>query len=477
MGGESSMSTVESGLEVPTGSENELLRIRGAQLCLIDGEESVIIQSGDFAFHVIKQTESPLAATVGLVGDFQWPVGKDSPALKVGNKKYAFALPGLVYGLVLPANTPVEAVQSLEGLLQQYSTFEQYPEISDGAENNEQGWLVQARQEVAEYWTSVAPQVEKISTQMARRMPTAGSSSPPCSDMECVAPSPPVQKTSKALGDLSPRMMKRIQQARRMSAVAKLLSKTLLRGAINANRHVAGGGRGDSTLSPPFLNSNSQERFMGLAFANVDAFAKVVEAVETAGRSLLEVASSVGSEFQQQSKSMDHSDQQPKSLNQNYNYNNNNNNDSSDCFWTLNKSGLRLLLRATAASAVIHVARGIGASSFSSSQSSPQSGLSQQGSIPSPLDEQKEKCSVYDHKRLHTTQFIPTPNSDAIGHSNESVCSASGSARPPASTRPHRSNSPFQQYSRPMDQAASTLSPFHFALGIDKQSSRQHQNM
>ncbi len=113
------------------GSETELVRIRGAQLCLIDGEESVLMQKGDFCLRLLKQEHSPLAAIVAAVGEVQWPVGKDAPVLKVWNRRYTFALPGLVYGLIFPAETtPLEVLQQLEAVMDRYCTFEVHREIA-----------------------------------------------------------------------------------------------------------------------------------------------------------------------------------------------------------------------------------------------------------------------------------------------------------------------------------------------------------
>eukprot|EP01018_Ginkgo_biloba_P008902 Gb_15332 [translate_table: standard] len=432
MGGESSSSTVESRLDVVSGSENELLRIRGAHLCLLDWKESVIIQSGDFAFHISKQIKSPFAAVVALVGDLHWPVGKDSPTLNVAANKYTFALPGLVYGLVLPCNAPVEAVQSLEGLLHQYSTFEQHPEVSAGINDSQ----------ALSYWTAVAPE----QTGSTSGKITVGSHS-----------------------DVSPRMMNRIQQARRMSAVAKLLCKTLVRGAINAKTHVVPRGLAEPTICAPHLAKGIRPGNKIMAIARVDAFAKVVEAVETAGRSLLAIMStSIGSEFEEETKQDIHVK--------------GNEGVTGETTWTLNKAGLRLLLQATAASAVIHVTcRGIGESP--SYTSSPHSVLSYQASASDPnnsplqhrlytdssnsmpalttdhgaqpyTDKNIEHrfASYGDVKNIYgtdiTSQFIPPTPISLL--QTDSVCC--GSTRPSilfTAPRPHGPSSPFQQYSRP----------------------------
>jgi hypothetical protein len=109
----------------PMGSEVELVkRVSGAQLFLVDVEESVLMQCGEFSLRLLKQTHSPLAAVLASVGEVQWPVGKDAPILKVWNRRYTFALPGLVYGLSFPDSTPPAVLQQLESVMDQYCTFE-----------------------------------------------------------------------------------------------------------------------------------------------------------------------------------------------------------------------------------------------------------------------------------------------------------------------------------------------------------------
>lgn len=113
------------------GIQTEMIRIPGAQLCLIDGEESVHMQSGDFALSLLKQTHSPLAVVVANVGEVQWPVGKDAPVLKVWTRRYTFALPGLVYGLILPDTTSNIVLQQLENILARYCAFQIHHEIAN----------------------------------------------------------------------------------------------------------------------------------------------------------------------------------------------------------------------------------------------------------------------------------------------------------------------------------------------------------
>lgn len=126
MGGERGIATFSDAAAAADamGSQVELVRIRGTDLFLIDGEESVLMQSGDLVLVLQKQQRTPLAACVAMVGEVEWPVGKDAPVLRLADGRYSFALPGFAYGMVLPEGVPPELVRHLEQLLRVYATFE-----------------------------------------------------------------------------------------------------------------------------------------------------------------------------------------------------------------------------------------------------------------------------------------------------------------------------------------------------------------
>lgn len=351
MGGESSSSS--SSLRwSPVEDETDLFRSQGAKLFLIDGEESVLLQMGDFALFLVKHARSPLAAVVAMVNDVQWPVGKDSPVIRVGDRSFTYALPGLMYGLVLAEHTDAADVQKLEVLLREYATFEVHSDVTTAAIRSSglEGGRHEETEErkAAEYWTRVAEEVESKSTRMARQLQSrwwAGTSNTILRGRQMAELS--LQRGGKqavheeagskrGAGGVSPRMMKRIQQARRLSAIAKLFSKTLVKGAINAVSHVEGAG-----------------------VASVDAVAKVVEAVETAGKSV--ETERYGDDTARQAA------------------------EEGRRGWTLNKLGLSLLYRATAASTAMHSGGGSGCSSSSSSGSGGLRHLSSSSSTSSKV--------------------------------------------------------------------------------------------
>jgi hypothetical protein len=166
----------------------------------------------------------------------------------------------------------------------------------------------------------------------------------------------------------NPRILKRIQQAQRMSAVAKLMSKTLLKGAISVSTHVATGladlnhvhDDAPASVSGAQLGHQTSSAAAGLvesaafpgaakpsvAVASVDAFGKVVEAVETAGKSLYAATKAVGTNLVQQRFGTDAGRQM---VQDSFGVVGN----AIDTAWTLNKLGLRMLLQATAASTIL----------------------------------------------------------------------------------------------------------------------------
>jgi hypothetical protein len=247
--------------------------------------------------------------------------------------------------------------------------------------------------DVAEYWTGVAPDVETLSSRIARQICStssivansivkegqwatlgiqqqAGSSTLARRSKGSAAGAASASSSSSAVAEegmassssrtgVSPRMMKRMQQARRMSAVAKMMSKTLLNGAISATGHVAGSLHGlqpdvaavhATRLAPPSPLHNTEAAAAvaneTVTVASVDAFAQVAEAVETAGKSVYGASSAVGTDLVQQRFGLDAGKVVRDSMDAVGNVIN--------TAWTLNKMGLRMLLQVAAASTALN---------------------------------------------------------------------------------------------------------------------------
>jgi hypothetical protein len=227
---------------------------------------------------------------------------------------------------------------------------------------------------IGKYWTAVAPDVQTTSATIARQICSTSSIVADSILMGADWVSLSIQQAggaaayvmkSKVGGDQmqNPRILKRIQQARRMSAVAKLMSKTLLKGAIRVSTHVATGLGLDhhqanantstirtstsagSAAAAAAAGGGESRKHPSVAVASVDAFAKVVEAVETAGKSVYAATKAVGTDLVQQTFGTDAGELVQDGFGVV--------GSAIDTAWTLNKLGLKMLFQVTAASTML----------------------------------------------------------------------------------------------------------------------------
>jgi hypothetical protein len=144
-------------------------------------------------------------------------------------------------------------------------------------------------------------------------------------------------------------MLKRMQQARRMSAIAKIMSMSVLKGAINASQHVASCSVGLDVNATDISNMSDHSSSDDVAVASVDAFAKLVEAVETAGNSvygMTSAATAVGGGSGSDAAVVG--------------------NVTNTSTWTLNQMGLIMLLQVIAASTALNTHKRTSTRSFTS---------------------------------------------------------------------------------------------------------------
>lgn len=319
------------------------------------------------------------------------------------------------------------------------------------------------------FWTAVAPEVESLSSKVARNIDSTStivaSSIVMGGDWAALGiqhgaalmkrkggpDSPPAGGVD---GGVSPRMMKRMQQARRMSAVAKLMSRTLLKGAISATGHVS------RTLGLDVNAAGTDATAKNVAVASVDAFGKVVEAVETAGKSVYDVTQRVGTDIVQKRYGHEAGQVLQNSFGAFGNVVN--------TAWTLNKLGVRMLLRMTAASTALSTRAGSNskrtASNVTDDHSSPTSTASvpmkEQHSLQHEISLAPQHAAqsvplhlltpanVHGSQQLHTSELFPTSAEQMRNHPTVApVYMPSGNYSSMASPAP-RSNSPFQEYNR-----------------------------
>ncbi|MCO5552193.1 hypothetical protein L7F22_005705 [Adiantum nelumboides] len=342
------------------GAECELFRKGGAQLFLVDGDESALLQRGEFTLLLVKHSRSPLAAIVAMVGDMQWPVGKDSIVSKLGNTGFSFSnLPARLRFALSLEHLDLAEMQKLELLFQEYATFAH-------ADRD-------LTQEAADFWTRLAGNLECTDTP----------ENPP---LDALATIFPVQRSGTMDAPMSPKLVQRMQQARRMSAVEKLFARSIERGTINPSTHVK---KADTDI------------YTDLALASVDAVAKVVEAVETAGKTLLESAQAAGTDWVESTKLVQTGGKQVA--------------EGLDAVgsllssaWTLNKVGLRMLFRTIASinsSAGMRTASQSPSVSSATDGSSHSSATSDLGSLSSSTSKPPSASADYNAAQVHSASL------------------------------------------------------------------------
>ena len=351
-------------------------------------------------------------------------------------------------------------------------------------------------QDTAGYWTAVAPEVETLSSRVARQMDSTST---------VVANSIVIGGDWAALGikhggsllkrkgpdsppgaggdgGVSPRMMKRMQQARRMSAVAKLISRTLLKGAISTEAHVSKtlGLDVNSPSSGPIYTPQEVDSARNVAVASVDAFGKVVEAVETAGKSLYDATQKVGTDIVQERFGHQAGQVLQDGLGAVGNVIN--------TAWTLNKMGVKMLLRMTAASTALST-RSSGSKSKDQDQgmSKPNSTgatptkqrspphlqhqitLSPQQSVQSVPLNLLPNANLQSGQQLQTSQLFPTSAEQMRNQAVVGLPASSPLFMPPGNFTTiippgPRANSPFQQYHRLPSQSSQHSPPSSFTF-------------
>ncbi|XP_042495864.1 uncharacterized protein LOC122074937 isoform X2 [Macadamia integrifolia] len=233
----------------PSGSESELLRIENVALWLMNYEDfpvADVIRAGKFSLRVVVQSISPILISLCVVGDLQWPITKDAPVLRVGCRSFAFAMPGLLYGVQFPESCCLEQLQVLASLFEKFAHFEDHSMIATGIEFSVPDFHPR-------FWAVSQPKIQRITVPQLNRIGTM------------------VGKASTFLEGMNEGLMK----VTRMSGVAKLITKGVLVGALNQD-HI------DIFDTRP-RPDESKDPNSSRAFPTIFMFSDVVEAVEVTG--------------------------------------------------------------------------------------------------------------------------------------------------------------------------------------------------
>ncbi|RWW24648.1 hypothetical protein GW17_00011061 [Ensete ventricosum] len=198
--------------EYRKGTDTELLALHGgsAELLLLCGERFDAVQAfrtGRLSLHMIRTKGNPPVCMVSsMVGDHQWMLAEDSLVLRVDPHKYVFAMPGFCYGLALPASGSDHECRTLEEILARFCAYRDLAV------------------EEADTWAHAYDEMTKLTTIAAAIDTTTGGARRPSTATGCAS-----SESEK---------WKKIQRAVRTSAMVKLLSRSLLTGALDPRKHL-----------------------------------------------------------------------------------------------------------------------------------------------------------------------------------------------------------------------------------------------
>lgn len=94
-------------------------------------EATRFVRLGQFMVKMMIQgmeTRPNILMCVCMVGDLQWPLAKDSPVIRVGHRSFAFAMPGLLYGVQFSPTCNFDLIHSL---LPVFRKFGYYKDINE----------------------------------------------------------------------------------------------------------------------------------------------------------------------------------------------------------------------------------------------------------------------------------------------------------------------------------------------------------
>ncbi|XP_002992672.2 senescence/dehydration-associated protein At4g35985, chloroplastic [Selaginella moellendorffii] len=322
--------------EAANSSLEVLVTLPNAKVYLMDhdqaGSESVLLASGDLSVIRIVQNGSVVAAIVKLGDELQWPLAKDAPVLKLSESHYIFSLrlpvtveedededqPSsegkeevsfkssaevLNYGVTLPGDASQELLKELDLALESYSSLVPVPALlkdqdeevvemvqDDGNQGiagvklttkKKNYYLEQLAPNADDYQSAIAKAIasgsghivrgilwvsELIATQIER------------SGLLMQQHIKPKKKPSK----ISPKTMKNIRTAKQISRMTETLASGLLSGVVTATE----------SITSSVLKTKPGAALIGLlrgeaAIATLDAFVKVFDALELAGKNVM----------------------------------------------------------------------------------------------------------------------------------------------------------------------------------------------
>ncbi|OWM82248.1 uncharacterized protein LOC116208868 [Punica granatum] len=141
----------------PHGSITQIFKFECAALVLLNFDENKtlsFLRLGEFVIRLIIKSTSSILMTTCRVRDFKWLIAKDAPIIRLGQRSFAFVMPGLVYGLQFAPFCSEDTIGTLERVLLRFSDY------SDLLCEGRQAYPY--RDNDLNFWTNIRPQIEEI---------------------------------------------------------------------------------------------------------------------------------------------------------------------------------------------------------------------------------------------------------------------------------------------------------------------------
>ncbi|KAF3334150.1 Senescence-associated protein [Carex littledalei] len=312
--------------------EEVLLKFPGAVLHLIDRQRSVDLGSGDFSIVRIMQGNNTVAVLARLGETVQWPLTPDVASVKVDLSHYFFSIrvphthgddeeeksesePTLLnYGLTFAAKGQDKLLKELDQILGTYSSFSVQQVKAKGKEKSEvldtsveramtpeeaagpKKELIEERS--AAFWTTLAPNVEDYSGALPRAIAKSTGHVIKgilwCGDVTAdrlkwgeeflkrkVSPSSKQAEVSRVA-------LKRMKRVKKVTKMSETVATGILTGVLKVT----------GFFTSSVINSKAGNKFFSLlpgeiALASLDAFGKICDAAEVAGKNVLQTSSTV----------------------------------------------------------------------------------------------------------------------------------------------------------------------------------------
>ncbi|KAJ1391850.1 hypothetical protein SESBI_36283 [Sesbania bispinosa] len=224
------------------GSNYEVFGFHESELILMDydvGQNIRLLSLGQFSVKLFMHMTYPILAVFCSVAGFDWPLAKDIVVIRMAERTFAIALPGLLYGLQFPWYCPEALFGRLTRVFKHYSL---YMDIND----NNQGYPVMGKE--PNKWNRLRPQIEPMADEAFKKL----GHFPGISQFRIL--------------DLNSCFMRAI----RMSTTTKLIIESMSNGTLNSSQFKITG-----------VNPRNQA-YRSRAYASVSSFSWLVDAIELA---------------------------------------------------------------------------------------------------------------------------------------------------------------------------------------------------